>query len=94
MVDENNELRGERKCQKQVEGKSHAFFLIPVRCEEEGSLWPEMKLKKSTMSRMENLPDRRAEGSVVVLRHQEAKVGSAKREEGTWRGDVVVDSSE
>ena len=75
-------------------GKVTPFFLVPVRCEEEGSLWPEMRLRKSTMSRMENLPDRRAEGSVVVLRHQEAKVGSAKREEGTWRGDVVVDSSE
>ena len=46
------------------------------------------------MSRMEDLSARRAEGSVVVLRHQEAKVGSAKHEEGTWRGDVVADSSE
>ena len=40
------------------------------------------------------LPDHRVEGSVVVLRHQEAKVGSVKHEEGTWRGDVTVGSSE
>ena len=46
------------------------------------------------MSRMEDLPAHRAEGSVVVLRQQEAKVGSAKCEEGTWRINVVADSSE
>ena len=94
MVNENNELRGERKCQNESKVKGTPFSMIPMRCEEEGSLWPEMKPRKSTMSRMEDLPAHRAEGSVVALRQQEAKVGSAKCEEGTWRINVVADSSE
>ena len=43
---------------------------------------------------MEVRPDHMVEGSVVVLRHQEAKVGSVMREEGTWQDDVAVGLSE
>ena len=63
-------------------------------CEEEGGIWPEVRLRRSTKSWMEVRPDHRVEESVVVLRHQEAKVGSVKHEEGTWQDDVAVGSSE
>ena len=48
----------------------------------------EVASKPRTVDRMST------EESVVVLRHQEAKVGSVKHEEGTWQDDVAVDSSE
>ena len=94
MVDESNELKRRRRCRKTNQREKPRLFLTQVMREEEGSLWPEIRPRKSTKSRMEVRPDHRVEGSVVVLRHQEAKVGSVKHEEGTWRGDVTVGSSE
>ena len=73
----------------QQRGK-RAFWLIVGVNEEEGGIWLEVRLRRSTKSRMEARPDHRVEGSVVVLRHQEAKAGSVMREVGTWQDDVAV----
>ena len=63
-------------------------------CEEEGGIWPEVRLRKATKSRVKVLPDHNMEGNVVVLQRQEAKVESVKHGEGTWQDDVAAGSSE